>query len=110
MTARDDSSPHERAVTLREDLRTAASRFCAACAELEPLAAELADLEWQFRAAEAQAGIFVDHRPGARELAAEVLLSHVGALRPSVPFVGRESAAAAERQLRKSEPTSRISM
>jgi len=109
MTARDDSSPHERAVTLREDLRTAASRFCAACAELEPLAAKLADLEGQLRAAEAQAGIF-DHRPGARELAAEVLLSHVGALRPSVPFVGRESAAAAERQLRKSEPTSRISM
>ena len=88
----------ERVVTLREDLRTAAARFCASCAALEPLAAELADLEGQLCAAEAQAGIF-DHRPGARELGAEVLLSHVGALRPSVPFVGRESAAQAEAQL-----------
>jgi hypothetical protein len=94
-------TPAERVVTLREDLRTAAVRFCAACVDLEPLAAELADLEGQLCAAEAQAGIF-DHRPGARELAAAVLLSHVGALRPSVPFVGSESAALAEAQLRKS--------
>jgi hypothetical protein len=99
----------ERVTSLREDLRTCAARWCDACAALEPLAAELADLEGQLRAAEAQAGIF-DHRPGARELAAEVLLSHVAALRPAVSFVSRESAAAAERQLRKPPPTPSIAM
>ena len=93
-------TPEERVVTLRAELRTVAARFCAACAELEPLAAKLADLEGQLRAAEAQASIF-DPRPGARELAAAVALGALDALRPHIQFVGSASAAGAEAQLRR---------
>jgi hypothetical protein len=91
----------ERVVTLRAELRTVAARFCAACAELEPLAAELADLDAHLLAAEGQCGIFT-HRARARELAAEVVHGHLGALRPHISYVGPEAAALAEAQLRRS--------
>jgi len=93
-------TPAERIVALREDLRTAAARFCDACTDLGPLARELAALEGQLRAAEAQAGIF-DHSPPARELAAAVALGALDALRPHIQFVGSASAAGAEAQLRR---------
>ena len=91
--------PEERVVTLREDLRTAASRFCDACTELEPLAAELAAVAGQLRAAEAQAGIYHDVRPPARELAAEIANGHLQALRPYVPLVVNEAMQRAEEAL-----------
>lgn len=89
----------ERVAALRAELRTAAARFCAACAELEPLAAELADVEGRLRAAEHQVGVYHDPRPTARELAAEALHGRVRALRPYVPFSTEESARRAEEAL-----------
>jgi hypothetical protein len=97
-------TPADRVVSLGADLGTAASRFCAACAELEPLAAELAVVEGQLRAAEHQAGIYHDPSPPARELAVEVLHYAVQALTPFVPMVSHDAAALAEAQLRRSAP------
>jgi hypothetical protein len=105
-------TPAERVVTLREDLRTVVARFCAACVELEPLAAELAAVEGQLRAAEHRAGIYHDPLPSPRELAAEVMHGRVRAMRPYVPFSTEESARRAEEALvgPKTLPTSRIAM
>jgi hypothetical protein len=50
-------------------------------AELEPIAAHLADLEGRLCAARHQAGIYHDVRPPARELAAEIAHGHLHALR-----------------------------
>lgn len=92
-------TPEERVTTLRAELRTVAARFCAACTELEPLAAELADLEGRLRAAEHQAGIYHDPSPPARELVVEVLHYAVQALTPFVPMVSHDAAALAAAQL-----------
>ena len=92
-------TPEERVTSLREDLRTCAAQWCDACAELEPLAAELAAIEGQLRAAEHRAGIYHDPLPSPRELAAEVMHGRVRALQPYVPFSTEESARRAEEAL-----------
>jgi hypothetical protein len=89
----------DRLAVLRADLQTIAAHFCAAVAALEPLAKDLADAEACLQAAEGQAGRH-DYCPPARELAVEVLHGHLGALRPCLPFVSRDSAEQAEKRLR----------
>lgn len=83
-----------RITSLREQLRQAGRRFCAAAHALEAPARELADLEAQLRTAETAAGLPAAPTPPARELAADVLQHCTGALRPFQPHT---SAVAAER-------------
>lgn len=94
----DVHDPAAAIASLREDLRTAASRFRALMTELESVAVELADLEARLYAARHQAG---DYRPmpPARELAAEVLHHAVRAFTPYVPLVSHEAAERAETML-----------
>jgi hypothetical protein len=79
---------------LAADLAAAGARFVAAVAALTPLAEELAHVDAELRAAEGRAG---QRRPGrgACELAAEIVLGGLAALRPHLPFVTTASADAA---------------
>jgi hypothetical protein len=89
-----------RVEELREELRAAGERFCAAAHDLEGPTHELAALEGQIRAAENAAGIFRPGGPPARSLAAEVVLGMLGSLWPCLPqLVTRESALRAEELL-----------
>jgi len=84
---------------LQEQLRTTARHYCATLAELEPIAARLANLEGRLCAARHQAGIYHDVRPPVRELAAEIAHGHLQALRPYVPLVVDEAMRRAEEAL-----------
>ena len=84
---------------LQEQLRTTARLYCAALAELEPIAARLADLEGRLCAARHQAGTYHDPRPPARELAADIAHGHLQGLRPYVAVVTREATRRAEDSL-----------
>jgi hypothetical protein len=95
----DAAAAPDLVVKLQEQLRTTARHFCAALAELEPIAAHLADLEGRLCAARHQAGIYHDPRPPARELAAEIAHGHLQALRPYVPLVVNEAMRRAEEAL-----------
>lgn len=87
-------------IDLAEQLRTTARAYSAALAAVEPLAKRLADLEAQLRAAKHQAGVYDDAiLPPTRELAADVALGHLQALRPFVSFVSKEALTRADRAL-----------
>ena len=86
------------AAALAADLRDRALVFVDLIAEASAVAAELADIEAQRRAALNTAGLR-DPRPDARELAAEVVTGYLSALRPFVPFVTTESAERAAEEL-----------
>lgn len=92
-------APAALVVELQEQLRTTARLYCAALAELEPIALRLADLEGRLCAARHHAGIYHDPRPPARELAAEIAHGHLQALRPYVPLVTQETTRRAEEAL-----------
>ena len=81
---------------ISEQLRTTARHYCATLAELEPIAAHLADLEGRLCAARHQAGIYHDVRPPVRELCAEIAHGHLQALRPYVPLIVNEALQRAE--------------
>lgn len=89
---------NERA-TLAEDLRTAARAYIAAISGLAPLAERIADLEARLRVARHRAGLFTDPCPPARELAVEVLLGRLQALRPYIGPMSAEGTARAEEVL-----------
>lgn len=95
----DGIDPAALVAELAEQLRTTARLYCAALAELEPIAVHLADLEGRLRAAQHQVGIYHDVRPPARELAAEIAHGHLQALRPYVPLVVNEAMRRAEEAL-----------
>ena len=88
----------DRAESLAADLRDRALVFVDLMAEAGAVAAELADLEAQRRAALNLAGQR-DPRPPATSLAADVALGYLGALRPHIPFVTVESAERAAEEL-----------
>jgi hypothetical protein len=92
-------TPEEHVISLHEDLRTVAARFCAHLAELEPIVVELVDVDARLRATRHRAGIYHDPSPAARELAVEVLHGAVQALFPYAPMVSHDAAALAEAQL-----------
>jgi len=87
-----------RADTLGRQLREQAAVYVAMVKEVGAVAAELADLEAQRRAALNLAGQR-DPRPPATSLAADVALGYLGALRPHIPFVTIESAERAAEEL-----------
>jgi len=84
---------------LQDQLRTTARLYCAALAELEPIAMRLADLEGRLCAARHHAGVYHDPRPPARELAADIAHGHLHALRPHVPLVVNGAMRRAEEVL-----------
>lgn len=99
------SDPTPTIIDLVEQLRTTARAYSAALAAVEPLANRLADLEAQLRAAKHRAGVYDDAMlPPARELAADVALGHLQALRPFVSFVGAEALRRADRALLRPAP------
>ena len=73
--------------------RDAGEAFAVGAAELGRLADELGALDAEYNAAAGAAGI-TDNGPPARELAAEIALGRLGALRPHLPYT---TAAAADR-------------
>ncbi len=88
----------QRAADLAEQLADVGARFVVAADELAAIAAELAALEGQHRAATNQAGAPC-RRPPARELAVEVLHGRLAALRPYLPHVTTAAADRAAEQL-----------
>lgn len=87
---------------LEEQLRTTARAYCAALAELAPFAERLASLEAHLCAARHRAGVRHQARPPVRELASDVALGQLQALRPYVAFVGAEALARAEHAMLRS--------
>ena len=85
--------------SLAADLRARALVFVDLMAAAGAVAAEIADLEARHRAARYQAGDYHYRGPGPRELAADVALGYLGALRPFLPFVTAESADRAAEEL-----------
>lgn len=95
----DVQEPAQRVADLRQELQAAGEAFVAAVLELEPLAAELADLEAQLRAAEHRAGIH-HYGPTPRELATEVVCGYLHALQPHLrPMTTRKAAERAAKEL-----------
>lgn len=90
-----------RAESLARDLRARAAVFVDLMREAGAVAAEIADLEAEHRAALQAAGIMHCRRRQVRELAAEVVNGYLSPLRPFVPFVTAESAARAAEELAK---------
>lgn len=88
-----------RPASLAAALRERAAVFVDLMAAAGAVAAEIADLEARHRAAQHQSGVYHDPRPPARELAADVALGYLGALRPFLPFVTAESADRAAEEL-----------
>ena len=84
---------------LADERQNTAVRLVAVARELDAIAADLAAADAEIRARRYQAGLPPASGPTARELAAEVLVGHLGALRPHLPFVSRDSADRAEEQL-----------
>ena len=89
---------HTRAELLAAELRQQAAVFVAMMRECGDLAAEIADLEAQRRAALNIAGQR-DPRPDARELCAEVAHGYLSALRPHIPHVTPQAAERAAEEL-----------
>ncbi|MEI6448538.1 MAG: hypothetical protein WCP98_01140 [Actinomycetes bacterium] len=87
------------AESLAADLRARALVFVDLMAAAGAVAAALAELEARHRAAQHQSGVYHDHGPGPRELAAEVACGYLSPLRPHVPFVTRASADRASEEL-----------
>ncbi|NLE22080.1 MAG: hypothetical protein GX624_04790 [Actinobacteria bacterium] len=96
------TDPETLAVQAAEDIHAAAVDFVAACEALAPLAETLAYAERRHRAALSVAGMR-DHRPPAREHAAEVALHALAPLTPHVSLVTAASAEHARRQLLDTE-------
>ena len=88
----------ERAVALASILHERAAAFVALMRNAGSIAAEIADLEAQRRAALAVSGMR-DPLPSATELAAEISHGQLEALRPHVPFVTSEAAERATEAL-----------
>lgn len=88
-----------RIAALTDDYGNAAVRLIAAARELEGISADLAHADEALRIACYREGLRRAPGPSARELAVEVIHGRCGALRPHLPFIGRESAERAEEQL-----------
>ena len=80
---------------LDDDLAAAGTRFVAAVEDLAVLANDIARLAAQRSALEGRLGIFRRPGPSELELASRVVLGHLGALRPNLPFETTAGALAA---------------
>jgi hypothetical protein len=81
----------ELAAELAADLAAVGERFVAGVAALAPIAAELAQLDAELRAAEGRTGCR-RRGPSPAQLAADVVCGNLRALRPHLPFVSEASA------------------
>lgn len=92
MTATE--SDRVRAAELAGELAAAGARFVARAKDLAPDAGELARLDAELRAVEGRLGRR-RRGPSPAQLAADVVLGHLAALRPNVPFVTSAAGEAA---------------
>jgi hypothetical protein len=98
-------NPNALIADLDEQLRTTARAYCAALAELAPLAERLASLEAHLCATRHRAGVRHEAKPPVGELASDVAFGQLQSLRPHVAFVGAEALARAEQARLRSPST-----